>query len=1026
MPDQTTHIDIALADPINRMRLQCYAFARKLPEQSERLALNQQLADEIRAAMHESGIAAGSEQALAFDREVEKANAWTKYLTDPSDQPYPGYPNPGTPFEKLLWSNVIMLGTFQSPMKESDGFEAAADQREKRGFDEAKGKRVKDLYEKLANSRPMQQMLMQFCVNTDTSKRGVHPDTSVQYGEPGSWFSCSTATQMNEDGSISEVGAPHVNLDLYFCLVLGDYVETVYEHEMEHAEKTKGMPQFIEEFFVRKVKAGTILRDDPVDIRTDVPMDADKEEVVREYLLANYAYTLAHNFYNSAEDNMCNQGVSDLSDPDTHYPPYPGDMSYGLSVIHTLLGTGETWVNGPSKREKVTAESTFKEIAHAVNEAFFMRNANIESTEENCGKVNIHLESIVDHQTGKTGLDAFHEMEPLCEDIANTQPFPGDRKFTGYEQTAQERAKERNAKVDALFERFGKIEFEKALEEFQQQDLEQQMQCLKEQIEKMKTAKRQGADTGQMPGDKGNQPGEGKGKPGEGSGQGGPGEGEGNQPGQGKGKPGKGSGQGGPGEGEGQGGPGTGKGKGKPQEGGIDATLNGIPIKLPEAPSGCTQGPGNQPGKGMGGIGKPAKWGEQVAKAAEAKNSASSRQEAGSAKKLGVEKGLGLGTEGLALLELGDGRTFAELRNDPIYEMARAKMVNEFLEIARKFRHDGIAYGGNYQLISDRTPPEDLNFNRVVRAGIALGAGSVDEDNYNMFDSVHPSPEATPGEIWLNVDFSGSMGIGIGSDLEVAFKSSAMVWDAAQEAAKIDPTVGKFRVHLMAWGNDVPSRIASPDMEEGEALARIDDVLYKVFNNQHIENLHGGTDGDGALNAIMTDLAHLTSDPQQNFPPEAPVGWLGGLFLSDGDVGLGHSLNNTQDLLRIMPNLTLDAGINTNPGDRETALERYIKDISKRAQANGEDGNRAIHFYLPSGESTGMSYPDALMGWIQDRSDQFLSKRAATRGEVEAQARDACAMLNRPHDGSESYFHRDRALASQAQTENSESLWRKP
>ncbi len=433
---------------------------------------------------------------------------------------------------------------------------------------------------------------------------------------------------------------------------------------------------------------------------------------------------------------------------------------------------------------------------------------------------------------------------------------------------------------------------------------------------------------------------------------------------------------------------------------GIRAEIGGVPVLLPEMPKAECEGGCAAPSSTR--LGKPMQWGEAVAMAA--RIGEPDAPAAAATPPINAQKGIGLGSEGVASLSLGDGRSFAALRADPLYQQARAGMAHELIEIARKFKHDSVAMGDNHRLLPQGNPVRGLDLGRVMRANMRMATGNVSEPDFSVFRGMATSPDATPGELWLKIDFSGSMGIGVGSDLEIAVKSAAMLWDAAQQAAQMEPTLGKFRIHGLAWGNTTPTEIVSPDMDEATAVPLLDGVIADIVAARPIGGLHGGTDADGALNAMLSSLATITQ--QSGLTPQAPIGWVGSLFFTDGAVGIGHSLQHCDQLLREMPGLTLDGGIVGNsklfPG--KTGFDKYVADLCAKS-GDPSDQPRAFTFPLPSGQKVGMEFPNQLLDWIKKRCEFTHARPAITCGELEAKARTACDQLNLPTTSATHQFH---------------------
>ncbi len=425
-PTKTTpHIEIALGDPLVRASMDMPVPSKDGMTKTQQRVIIDQWIERLTNDVAASGDTASAQ--LAAEKDI--ARAWIEYLNGDKMATRPRPPTPTGPYEKLLWAGVISISAAKP----------AADEALSVDDKQLKAIRLRELYEQLAQSKSMQRMLILFCGNAETTKRGIDPHTTVQYGVPGTWFYMSRAITPNDgDASIHEVGARHVNLDLLHSLRLGALVEPIFEHEMEHAEKSNGYPAFEEEWLKRSMKAKAGLYNDPIDMRPSAkspPMDTKKEAQVREFLLAEYAHSLARRFSNAAEDNMCNQGVANLSDPALHRPPYPYDLVYPLNAMETIISVGQFWKN-PQETEILPGDKSavqrLEDIVHAINQAFFIRNNLCHNTPDHWRRIGIDTRSLYDADTDATGDAVFRAMQPLCDAIAHAQPNPGVRMFANY------------------------------------------------------------------------------------------------------------------------------------------------------------------------------------------------------------------------------------------------------------------------------------------------------------------------------------------------------------------------------------------------------------------------------------------------------------------------------------------------------------------------------------------------------------------------------------------------------------------
>lgn len=857
-------------------------------------------------------------------------------------------PNPNSPQRRLLWAYALKLelADFQSP-ETHEGMENLSGK--------SKEEKLGTLERELAESRSMRQMKSRFSARA-SSRGGFSENPIVRFGEAGSWFYSANKK------SNPQLRRNIINLDILQSLVLGDFVDAVFQHELEHDEKSLHYPPFLQELIEKEKDAQTRIEEAQqkiTAIRLDKDLDAQLEQPAlkeffsaqQDYLRASYQRELVHGIWNAAEDNMCNQGAANLSHAKSQ--PYLFDLAYSINLCTAIVaGCGDFIRDNRAIPEEPSAQpqDILSEIGHAINMAFFVRNGICENTPEDIKTIGVDTRVLA--TSNKPDGDArFNELYALCERIAHAQPHPDKRIYKNYAKLCEETCTERNGYIQELYERFVEQTVDKCMEQFEEVTPEQQLKMLKDAIQQRKEAARGGA------------------------------------PAQ-----------------EGEGSPGRG---GKQHKG----KSSGIPIIDPETGEELGEiDPEETSEKGQAGqqnmqdaetveaqgIEAGEKMEDLKAQAASDEGDPdleSDKRESGeqendltdqapkqaTAAPSQANQG-GASDDALAALNLSDGRTLSELQQDPLYDAAVEQIAEKLRTIMEQFPTVTLEmqkYGTQL-----RPPVRDINAridrNKILQIPRKLANGGIHVDDLRVFKEDETQAIASPGDLFLSIDASGSMGTGAQSPFAVALKSAALLRDAAERV--------NMGVFVSMWGNHVPSLLIHPDMEEDIAHDHLDAALHYVLEGDSIPGLHNGTDVGPSIAQMFARLGK----ERETLPDEALRGPAQSLVLSDGGLFGEDAKFDLSESLGAFPHLTYDCGL--------TQGENSILHTNLQAQAaHLADHQQPICFGIDDPDEI----PHQLVSWAEERMHQMIlgvsEGRAVRQGDFREQSEDALRIFCDAH-----------------------------
>jgi|GEM_PF-4065745 len=769
-----------------------------------------------------------------FEAEVRKVTDVLKGKEDVK-------PNPSNPYSKLLWAVAMHYGGHaQMEVRTSKGMEADAAAMQVQ-------QKMGHLLDELANSQPMEAQRQRFYGRVSSVNRhaiGIDNETQVRYGRPGSWFYMRRG-QINPQTGAKE--ASLINLDLFYSLVLGDYVDAVFQHELEHAEKSLDKPARIEALHqkVRDLKKAVGV----IQAEAGKPVVIPEEQKGRlaALLAAEYELNLRHGLWNAIEDNMCNQGLSELR----HHKlePYHYYLDHSINVISALIAGTGLYVTGQKAIEPKVPEdpsAKLESISHAMNMAFFLRNGLAEDSPAHWQDLGVDIRAIKhkDHPDWSPER-AYQHMKHRLDEIAISHPWPdnrglGDRQ---YRELCQTTCAVRNDAIEALFRDYLDDYIEQAITQFKEEDLEQQLDQLQKAAQAAANGQRGGAPA-----------------------------------------------------------PGGGAGSGIPiQVNGADGPVNG---SIPDEP-------GTQPGAGIpdkDGVGNGRSMKDLQGRhfnddGTGGPGGRTKSPQAGQAPVAGNSSpgtgGAGAAGSALAALQLGDGRSLKELRASGEYKAAVHEVADCLAKIARQFPNWNAGLERDPTSMQPEHIHERYSPQAAKRLVTRLGVGDATMADARIVRRVKEVKVETPGDLYLMVDSSGSMGVGKGSRLEYALKTAALMRDAGKKAGELlhKGEKGGFGVYITLWGNQVPTVLATPESNE----AVVDGLLDRAISGEFMKGLHGGTE---LAPSIAGMLYHFSQGKSGDVNQRGLRGPAHALVVSDGGL-YGESINYAGMLNGLAP-LTFD------------------------------------------------------------------------------------------------------------------------
>lgn len=932
---QAMHAQAILDKPLNHLR---YEFGNFMREHAALVnaQLSQQAADENGPAVEALNFSywaeklaelvpadLGDERQL-FAREIDKA---THAIAHGTTQGAPGGgPNPNSAYRKTLWAMALQFTLVEeainvqskAALKQQIDMQTALGDAATEDIDALQAQldalpareSSEHLQSELVSSSAMRQMKYDFAARakragySQLEKSGTDATPlMVQFGAPGSWF---FNAQKKENPKLN---SDLINLDIFWTLLLGDLVDPIFFHEMAHQEKSLFRPEFIEAPRKESKALYEKMKDMVKDGKGDgaIASSPDYQALAEQYLIKKMESTLLHDFWNSTEDNMCDQ--DNQNQVALRNPPYLWRLDYGINAVRTLIGGVGNYVTGKNKLpddvSKQTAQDMLASANSAINRAFYIRNHITDDTPEGWHNIGVDIRSIAhkDHPASSAAEHekAYRDMRELCDAIAYAQPDSSLRSIPSRFKTAcNESCTERNALIEELFNHYIEPLFAAAMEAFKEKDLKAQMEDLRQAIEEAKDG---------VP-----------------------------QPGMGK--------------------PG---GKGLP----IDIEGEGHTIPAPDADN---QGAGKNinEGEDAGAIDKPedmdalnVKAHEEISnpdtpdrKPAPAKNSAP----APAPTPMNGANGRSNGTSALVQLNISDGRSLEELRQDPLYQRAVQEVAKQFNDISKQFPQVAIRMDRHNH--TDDFPDagefsERFDVEKAMDGYLGEKAGiSVNERQHFRRDVT--TKIESPGDIFLMIDTSGSMGVGAGSRLEAAVKSAAILFDAARNE--------QFGVYVSLWGNQEPFMLITPETDEKEMMGALDRAWRMGHQGEAIEGLSGGTELDPPIANMFAHLSLPRSDPagRDNGKMRSPIH---ALILSDGDVGsnAGQYMNRALAQCRAV---TLDAALT-----KENQGSDLKRTLNKVATTHLPPHQKPIYVDISNASESAVK----MVEWAQTRQQRMLN-----------------------------------------------------
>ncbi len=838
-----------------------------------------------------------------FDEEVGKAKFALNHGTT-EDCPKGG-PNPNDEWRKLLWSSAVR-------------FAFAPDDPEKN-----KQKQSPHFFKQIAESLAMEIYRTNFVARANLSLRGLQSrNPLVRYGEPETWFyhaSKEHNTHLKQD---------IINLDLEMCLLLNDYVDPIFQHELAHHDNSRIYPPCVEE----PRKAAEAAKEELKKLSKDgkgikvstqaVDLSPEHERLLKAYLEATYKHGLIHRVWNAIEDNMCNQNGTNLVYEKE--PPYPYHLDHSMNVAKTLIaGPGSyvrsiTQVSDAPRPEdsgqpgdalpKSVWEKRLNDIGHAIDMAYFLRHELAENASSGFKEIGVDPRVIKDASApAASHEEAYASLQKLCEDIAKAQPAPIERSQDNFNTRSLEECERRNGLIENLVQRFVIETLDKAMEEFRQSSLDEQIKNLRAMLE----AIRRGENMGQ----------------GNGSG------------------------------------------------GGIPIEIDGI--EMPAGPGEAGSKPGQHTPSGKIpesalDVGKP--WEEGTRDAASDPRDADAGRSgktpappvpmgaAGMPSSSSTSGPPGTGTPALDKINLGTMETINALRENSNghWDAACVEIQSQLEEIKKLFpsttvglekKPTGTPFDGGFRMDRLHRPSHREVALRERRGEVVLPT------DHLYVRNPKPVPIETPGDLFLMIDCSGSMGSGPESRLAIALKSAALLYDAAERAG--------FGVYISLWGNQHPTLIASPESNKKDVFARLDTPLHAVLNQSNVPGLHGGTNLEGVMASMFAQLAI----PREDLKLKSQRGPVFGLLLSDCEVGTQceqlHEALNTN----VIPGVTLDVGtVASKSGDVRKIMEQ-VNPGGSYVDVDLSDSKRIAH---------------GMLHWATARLDMAKNQIAAHNGTSNA------------------------------------------
>ncbi len=703
-------------------------------------------------------------------------------------------------------------------------------------------------------------------------------------GAPGSWFYFQPDTKQ-----------PMVNLDLCYALICGGglyaqqgsylgHFEPIAHHEIGHAKFSRFYPESMQKLWKRMAelatKGGMKLPESFMPDGWKTPQYPLTSELTideyKEFNALRTEFTLRQRFWNACEDNCVNRYSVNLGDPEHIKDPaqrHMGNLADSQNVFRTIIETQEAVRHYHdkciTKQRTDSPASRLANLENAVNMAFYLRNRLAPDTPE--GRASIGI------QDDLLPTNSWNDIKAITKRIEELQPHALDGPGRRYHVKDIHTDEIHNLTFDGkaiLFNRWRNEEIEKLLalaDPYIQKIMDENKKEIDQKVEKLKQKDDQGR--GQSGGE------------GNGQGlrvQGLSGEQEADMPtGTPQGQKGKADDE--PDKAEGE----TAGSRRKREENGLS------PDNDPKKPVVQPNSYQHKPRNAMPSGGNP---------------------------------GQGASNQPSALdkVVLGDGRSYRELKQDRAYKEAVKEAASQLKEMSERVQLHiteqrpqvfDLPIGGNIL--------QRLNREQVRKLTNKLNKGEARIEDFRIVEQVKITTTPVTHDIVLVIDGSGSMGAGMGSRMEIAMKTAALMYDGIRELQKREPEHTRYRLFISLWGDgedwskdkEATKKylIAEPGMKDGEVEARIERILHGIDS---------GTQLAPAFPNMLKRMQRHTLEGGQH-------GMMHFIIPSDGMVyDTAATKDRMERLLAGMPNATIDALITENASNN--ALKEVINQLKTK------------------------------------------------------------------------------------------------
>ena len=345
-------------------------------------------------------------------------------------------------------------------------------------------------------------------------------------------------------------------------------------------------------------------------------------------------------------------------------------------------------------------------------------------------------------------------------------------------------------------------------------------------------------------------------------------------------------------------------------------------------------------------------------------------------------KGAGRATDAIATINLGDGRTLEQLKEDPLFEQAIEQAKDRLYRIMEHFAVPVKS------ISNDATEflPSDDPAGRLSHDAVISYALSKTKELPRFFRDDVTSHIPPVGDLVFALDTSGSMGWGKGSNAEYVIKSTAILMLAIQRfnEERASEQLSHMGAYVLLWGNGKPTFLGKPydAQQQDEILLKMDEVLARVFAGKSIDSLHGGTELKGTFKDILHEYAQHRPDSGAFTPAQAR----GPVLMLIGSDGAVYDMDSVplSGILQAMPSLTVDSML-TDGADSN--LHQALLSAN-RAEAYQAPVN--VHMDTPQ------QILPSMLEWIENRAETFQTAvpwgahyDTFTEGDVAEQAGEA-------------------------------------